>query len=506
MENKDLKSIEHLFGKSFANLCKNLFEVTRKNEEIICKTIIDSFAPNFELYKDIVENNCIKEFKEYINILCNNEKRENSLKKTSKELFDEAGYILYPECKTEKEIKKFKKYYVKGEELEIFNGGSLKGYRVWFAVKKNADKLKREDFKEPKIQDDYSTSVINILYDRGLGSQILIQNRYNDLVSGSIFDNNLDNIKEGLKYTFVEDYGINLDTEMFARDYGHHLDKKYYSLSIPNYVQSVDGKLYKYNLKSYKTYFCNDNVIIDDGRVLEFDKNRFLVFENFILDLKNKKIHQYLNKEYESANGNLETKDFFPKSIGKIEKLEIKSIANNFKKIIIKPENLKKNVIIFLNNNNEIIGYSNPNVKIINSVFLNSNIKLEYLNLPNVEEIKNYFCCSNLCLKDIILNNVKKIGNSFLYSNEILENIKLPKVKTIGNYCLCKNTNIKVLNLPEVENIGNCCLINNEIINKLNIPKVKKIGVNFCYSIKTNNIVYNFCLDNNSKTNFNKEL
>ena len=39
----------------------------------------------------------------------------------------------------------FKKYYEPYEELCTFNGGRLNSCRVWFAIKKDVDKIKREE-------------------------------------------------------------------------------------------------------------------------------------------------------------------------------------------------------------------------------------------------------------------------------------------------------------------------------------------------------------------------
>ena len=113
--------------------------------------------------------------------------------KTPSELLDEAGYILY-ECHTEEEIQSFKKYYAPGEALCTFSGGRLNRCHVFFAVKKDVEKIKREDFKSPRRQDLYGTSVISIQFSREISNTLSIKNRYNHTVENpdATFSNNLD--------------------------------------------------------------------------------------------------------------------------------------------------------------------------------------------------------------------------------------------------------------------------------------------------------------------------
>ena len=67
--------------------------------------------------------------------------------KTVEELLSDAGYVLYPECKTTKELLSFKKYYTPDELLCSFDSFNkrLEGSRVWFIVKKNVEDYTLED-------------------------------------------------------------------------------------------------------------------------------------------------------------------------------------------------------------------------------------------------------------------------------------------------------------------------------------------------------------------------
>ena len=108
------------------------------------------------MYDDIEKEDKLEEFKNYIYSLIDVENNMERIEhRTPKELLNEAGYDFY-ECKTEEDIQSFKKYYSKGEELCTFRGGRLEKCHVFFAVKKNVDEIRREDFSTPKRQDEYS--------------------------------------------------------------------------------------------------------------------------------------------------------------------------------------------------------------------------------------------------------------------------------------------------------------------------------------------------------------
>ena len=389
---------------------------------------------------------------------------------------DKAGYILYPECKTEEDVQKFRHYYhrgeptpkytggtpahYKGEELCTFNGGRLNSCRVWFAVRKDVDKIKIESFKSPRREDDYGISVISIQFSKISPSTLSIKNRYNHTVSNpdATFSNNLNNIIEGLTQSFTDKYGIEL------------ANKNSSSFEIPNYVQARDGKFYRYNIETFNVYYCPNNTIIENGEVKILDKEKFLLFDHFILDLENKKIIDFNEQLYNTVDG-------FIESVGKIK--DIKRILHEKGMTIQISPVVGEIVEINLNKHNEIVGYSNPNVKNIGNDFLHYNKSLTQINLPNVKNIGNSFLILNNTLTQIDLPSVKNIGNSFLILNNTLTQIDLPSVKNIGNSFLCLNNTLTQIDLPSVKNIGDYFLCYNDTLTQINLPNVKNIGYNF---------------------------
>ena len=509
MENTDLKWIKKHYGEKFSHLCRSLFPTILETEGLLTKLLSEHFPPSRELYNDLILNDLTLKFKNYVHNLTETKENKKETKLTPEELLDKAGYILYPECKSERDIQSFRHYYhrgsptpvyqggsparYEGEELCTFNGGRLRSNRVWFAVKKNVDEIRREDFKYPRREDDYGVSVLSIQFTHAQPSILSIKNRYNHTVYNpdTTYSNNLDNIIEGLTQAFVNTYGINL------------IGNNSNSLEIPGYVQTRDGKFYKYNKEINNVYYCPNNIIIQDGEVKHFDKDKCIVFDYFILDLEKKQIINYNNLVQRN-----DAPDSFPKSVGKIK--SIKRIpSNDGLTILITPEN-SESVEITLNKHNEIISYVNPNVVNVGDNFLHYNNSLTNIELPNAKQIGNFFLDRNKSLTSIELPSVEKIGNYFLTNSELLTNIELPNAKQIGNYFLDRNKSLTSIELPSAEKIGSNFLGINQLITSVELPNVRWIGSGFLsgnkslYSIqlpkveKINDFFLNFntCLTN----------
>ena len=403
MENKNvdttsLKYLKKHYGEDFAKLCRTLFPTILEEEGVLKDIITSKFGESRSLYNDIVSQGLENEFKNFVYDVYEEYKSKILLdvNKTPEELLSEAGYILYPECKTESDIQKFKKYYAKGEELCTFNGGRLNSCRVWFAVKKDVDKIKREDFEKPQRQDKYGTSVISIQFSKDEDNTLSIKNRYNHAVANpdATFSNDLENIIPGLTNAFEKTYGLNINLK----------NKSNSEFNLLGYVRVNNGKLYRYNVSRYCTpnsiFFCENNVFIDQNRnAKKYDKERYIVLDNYLLDLKEKNIVSF---------SLLDEKDSFTESIGKIKDIKI-SVKDGNKDIIITPDS-GEDVIIRINDRNQIIGYKNS----------------------NVTEISNYFLYYSKTLKELELPKVKKIGKGFLDNNISLTKISLPEVEEIG--------------------------------------------------------------------------
>ena len=482
----DLKVIKKKYGEKMMHLCKKMFPTILENEGLLSKIMLSKFTPNYFLYKDIITNSLENEFKNYIYsfVETTNSRKYQMINKTPKELLSEAGYNLY-ECNSEEEIQKFKKYYAEGEELCTFKGDRLNKCYVFFAVKKDVDKIVRSNFKQPKRQDLYGTSVISIQFTKDDYNTLSIKNRYNHKVGNpdATFSNNLDNIIPGL-------------TESFQREYGL-LDKVSKSnFEIPNYVQADNGKYYKYNYEINNVYYCTNNTIIDNFHVKDLEKEKYILMDNYILDLQNKKIETYEKRDNEDA---------FVTSIGQFNNINIINYDES-KKITIKKKD-EESIEITLNKLNQIIGYKNNFVKSIKNDFLSKHKSLVNLELNNVQEIRDNFLRDNNLLKKIELPKCLKVGKNFLYFNKTLDNIYLPNCLEIDDNFLAYNTELRDLSIENTIKIKNNFLVYNEKLEYLNADNCEEIGSYFLSQnvelkeIKLNKCkkINDNCLTNNSK-------
>ncbi len=471
----DLKYLKKHFGEKFSHLCRELFPTILENEGELSKIISDHFAPTRSLYDDLMASEDIEDFKNYIYYLFD-ERREKQGQGEKREvakpveLLDKAGYILYPECQTEEEIQSFRKYYRKDEELCTFRWGDrLNTCRVWFAVKKNVDEIKRENFINPQRQDEYGTSVLSIQFRKGNVNTLSIKNRYNHTVTqpDSTFSNNLDNIISGLTQSFTDEYNLNITNQNKL------------SFELENYVLANNRKFYRYTLEENDIYYCENNVVIKNGNPITYDKSRYLLIENYLFDKEERRVINLINAD----SPNNKNEDAFINSLGEIEKFEIVNIENEEKLIKITP---KKNEIIEIKINqfNQFISIFNSNVTEIGDSFLNYNKSLKVINLPKAEQIGDYFLFNNKELKEISLPKAEQIGDCFLNNNEDLKEISLPEAKNIGDYFLYDNMTLKVISLPKAKQIGDCFLYCNENLEEINLPNATKIGDNFLFNNK----------------------
>ncbi len=280
----DLKMIKKKYGEEMAHFCREEFPTILEQEGVLANLLLKWFEPSKFLYKDLQQEDLEMAFKDFIYKQFDQKREEktNSNIKTPQELLSEAGYDLY-ECKSEEDIQSFKKYYAPREELCTFrkNENRLKKCHVFFAVKKNVDTIKREDFKKPQRQDLYGTSVISIQFDRNPYHILSIKNRYNHTVDycDSTFSNNLDNIIEGLTDSFVKHYGLE---QSFVNQF-----------EIPSYVQDSKGKYYKYNYEINADYFCPNNIILKQHEPIRLPKERYILADYFVIDMKENTISNY---------------------------------------------------------------------------------------------------------------------------------------------------------------------------------------------------------------------
>jgi hypothetical protein len=490
--NEELNSIKKKYGESFMHVCRELFPTMLEDDGLLSSILADYFATNNrDLGETIREKRLESQLKEFILSKVNDKKeRIDTLETTDKdpyELLNEVGYQLF-ECRTEEDIQEFKKYYADGEELCTFNGGRLDRDFVFFAVKKNALELDRKSFKKPKREDEYSTSVISIQFTKERRTTVSIKSRYNHTVENpdATYGNDLDRIVPGLADSFTR--------LIKSRGY-FYSDANVEKLHIPGFVVGPDKKYYKYNVEVGGFYFCPGNIVIDGSRFRpeEDEKNHMIIMDNYILDIKKKK---FLTSDDELWYFGI--KDSFVDSFAKPKKIidengyEDVKLETKISKIVVKKNFQRKEnrivelylkgkendepVIIELNKNNQIVGYSNKYATRIGNRFMENNTTLEWIDLPNVVSIGDKFLAKNNSLKAISLPKVERIGSEFLHGNKVLEEMNAPELREVGDWFLADNREMRIASFPKVEIIGDQFMMNNRELHTIEIPRVVRIG------------------------------
>lgn len=477
--NKDLKYIKKKYGEKMMHYCRECFptilNVPGKLVEILNTHF---YCVKDSLYNDIKENHKESEFNDFVysNAGLKNEYDIRDVSKTPKELLDDAGYDLF-ECKTVEEVNSFKKYFILGEQLCTFldPASRLENKYVFFAVKKNILDIKREDFLIPDRQDEYGTSVISIQFTRDKNNHLSIKNRYNEVVNNpdSTFDNNLDNIIPGLTMSFYKAYGIR---EIYDENSEFQME---------HYI-SIDGEYYKYNYKLNDIYYCTNNIIVNNGKVIKYDPEKYIIMDYFIIDLVNKKIDVFDNK----------LRDSFSEVIGKIKNIEIVR-GEKDKKVYITNE--EDNIFeLTLSFDNKLIGIKNnmidklpnrflisgqylknmefSNVREIGNDVLYANTDLEYFNLSKAEVIGNYFLANNIKLTSIDLNKTIMIGDDFLKRNIIVESINFDSLQRVGNSFMFSNKGLSSIVLPNLSYAGKCFFKLNDKVLFASFPSLQETG------------------------------
>ena len=471
----DLKIIKKKYGEKMMHLCRKLFPTILEEDGALSKILLDNFEVSRDLYNDIIQQCQVNNFKNLIYKIYLGEEKEIDVKndKTPKEIFEELGYDFY-ECKSLDEIMSFKKYYAYAEELCTFSENRLSRNYVFWVVKKDVDGIKREDFKDPKREDEYGTSVMSIQFTRDDSHTLSIKNRYNHTVRNpdNTFRNNLDNIYPGLTYAFERCYGLK---QSF---------KANNTFELENYVKASDGKYYRYNFECSNVYYCGNNTIIDNFKVKKYEPEKFIIMDCYVLDLVNKTLTLYDDRLYDS----------FVDTVSNIVNIDIRRDG------MVKEINLYledgSSYLIKLDSNNNIIELYNDYIEKVDDYFLTFNKGLKYISLPNTSEIGHCFLWCNEKLEGFNLDNVALINNYFLPRNECLENVSLPSVIQIGSDFITSNRIIKSIDMPTLLIIRDKFLYCNEELEEVNLNEVFTIGDDFIsQNKKLNNISLGNVLD-----------
>ncbi len=130
-----------------------------------------------------------------------------------------------------------------------------------------------------------------------------------------------------------------------------------------------------YNYQFDNVCYCPYNIIIDNYEVKKYEREKYIVFDYFILDLQNKKIISKVEDSFTDTIKDIERIEIINEYNYSINECTKREIDINCGEIIIK-----------LDERNRIIGYINNSVEEIGDYFLYYNKELKELNLPKLKK------------------------------------------------------------------------------------------------------------------------
>lgn len=443
-KNPDLVYIKKHYGENFARLCRSLFPSILEHEGLLSEVITENIHASHSIYDaldgEYEDFSKLIQYKAQEKLASTKQNKESEEDKPIESPFDlirKACYKLY-ECKTYADTLKFKKYYARGEELCTFDDEERTDDNyVFFAVKDDAQKIKRAI--RPKREDNYGTSVISIQLTKNPPHTISIKNRYNHTVDNpdATFSNNLENIHQGLTRSFGNYCGI---------DFAFELPKR-----IQGFVRADDGRIYPYNECINNIYYCPDNIVIHQGRVMQYEKEKFDLIDHFLICKQDRIVRD------------LSQKDSFIRTTGRIDKIEIsKHVDTKNKNKVTKEIRLSTQrgvSSIVVNAQNQMIEYHNPYLTRVPDNFLSNIYNLQVIDLPGVTEIGNN-CLQYFSGDTLAFENVETIGYNFATCFNG-SSIDLPKAKTIGSkFCVNTCDSLTHINLASIQEIERQFLLN----------------------------------------------
>jgi len=490
----DFKILKQKYGERFAKLCREYFPTILAHDGVLSKFIIENFAENEFLYEDITQSyEKLQQFIKFVQgsyqarVKAESSKSSDATEeiKTPEELLASVGYTLH-KCETFEDTKKFTKYYQKDEELCTFRDEYRTiDWHVFFAVKNDAESIKRAD--DPSRDDEYGTSVISIQFLKGDESIISIKNRYNHTVEDpdATFDNDLEKIVPGLTESFEKHYGIKL------------IEGAVKNFTLPGYVVANDGRMYPYNYEINNIQYCSNNIIIKNGEVIKLDKSRYEMFDYFIFDKVEKKFVKFDETLQDSFTEEIKNVQKIETSVDKDKKLRVLKITyrdtpdGEDKYFIVKSDSrgrlIEVNSEINPKSNNPFLRYSKhikslilPKLTVLPDSSLSEASNIEELDLRSVKVIKDRVLCYSVHADNLEFPNLESIGDCSLVNMYDVRRLYIPKCKSIGDGSCEMARNLSELYADELEKIGYYCFSNTKLTH-ISLPSLVRMNKQ-CFS------------------------
>lgn len=280
MTNSNYELYKKKFGENSARLIRDNYAESLDGLEFLgyiskkCKTKTNA--------KNVLSNleNLLYVKNSYLNEGKNRKEAENNEK--LEDILEGSGYE-YKVIKNIAELMDYKKYYSQGEVLCTYNNplGRLNDYHMIILSKKDLDKIKRNG--NPKREDEYSTSLLNIQIHRQFNN-VSIKSRYNHTVDNpdAVYSNNLDRIAEGLSGAIEKKLGIKIN----------HKNNE----EIPDNLKLAEGFIVSYWIERNNVYVGED-VYVDNDRIYWINTNEELIADQFLINFKKKTVKDLLGTD-----------------------------------------------------------------------------------------------------------------------------------------------------------------------------------------------------------------
>lgn len=444
----DVKKIKKLYGERFYEdvIRPNFSHLVEKEDFNFTEFLKSVFAPTRGFLDDYKEDPISAgALLDYIYLFSLPEEQKSThVQETPTKLMKKAGYRLY-RCRTVESVERFRKYYQDNELLCTFDHieDRLENCDIFFAVKINVDEIKREDFKNPQREDEYGTSVISIQFSK-FNNIVSIKNRYNHsvLFPDATFANNLNNIIEGLRDSFITHYNL-----------GDCVRPVYRRFYLTNYYQPHGDQYEGYYGPQYRIInhigryvYSDNNVVIDtqaNDEVTQYDTSRYILTNYYLIDRKENTI-KLIDEEIE---------DDFVKHFDNVQKIDVTSGENGERNIYIHQKN-KQMVEIRIDKCNRILSVKDPNVEKIGDKYMQYCQDLKEIEFESLTEVGDDFIANAQDIKKIVLNKLVRAGDNFLYAIPNIYDLRLPKLEVAGKNFLKICARLESLYVPKLEQVG----------------------------------------------------
>jgi len=462
----DLDIIKKRYGEKLAHFFSdNCPDIVNKPGALL-SIMEKNFPPSRLLQKDVEENS-----KSFIKFIYSEYARtfqptkpienENSTMHPA-EVLKKHGYTLH-HCTTKEDVESFKKYYADiNSSLCTFSDidGRLASHDIFFIVKEGAIDMRMPDPRQGSLEDEYSTSVLCFQFRKGPHNNPKCISRYNRWAClipearnnpNAVFDCNPDNFIEGLYRSFENAYGYDLSPAESTNPFAC------------NYIKANDGKYYKFNSTCDGVVFCANNIVIENGEPVQYDKGRYVVLDSCILDKQAKKFIFPDSISKESQDGLASTYQ-------DIETIDVVNGENN-SHVISLTDSKGHTSFITIDDHSRIVEYENEHLATMPDNFLHKSDKLSKINTPGITTMGNN-CLPINQVREFVAPNLISMGNNCLATTENLTSFSADLLITIGDDCLTTNALTKFVT-PSLENMGKYCLCNCYSLNQVITQSLK---------------------------------